>query len=585
VPTAPKMNPAPSAAIQGLLCMMAYWIAESFFLYILPLLREPGYQYTPMHTGFTAIVLAFYTAGGLIAGAAVGALVSKWTKPADPETTTGLIITLLLCIAMMIGLAQRVTAGLPLWYVTSIFLPVGLSLALSLSSKAWSKRLAFLSTPWTAIIFLLAPPFIFDVPDPKPTLLYGTLLFLPFAAAAILLSLLMPLRPLRTRDILGITTLTALMLAICFLLHQAPRSSPHSSAMLPANTPSVILITLDTVRADHLSLFGYERDTTPNLKRLTEQATLYTNAIAPGNITLSTHASIFTGLYPSWHQAHFENGYDQARPLDSKYPVLAEMLSNKGFDTLGIVSNYLYLAHSFGLDRGFTYHDSAGPPLMLTKSYLLRNAVRNFLALFLDPWQYDAIFRRAEDINNAALTVLDKENAQHRKFFLFLNYMDAHGPYLPPGRFATLYPGRDHRMNARHYPTMERRVLSGKRPISDMERRHLISQYDGGIAYMDSCLGTFLDQLKQRGLYDNTLLIITSDHGEAFGERDIIGHGLAVYQDEVHVPLIVKYPNSTAKEVIASPVSLTCCPPFWTCWATNRPRAFKDTPSAAPRTT
>ena len=550
---APKTNLVRSAAIQGLLCMMVYWVAETFFLYILPWLREPGYQYTPMHTGFTAIVLAFYTAGGLIAGAAVGAVVSKRAAN-DPETTTGLIITVLLCIAMTIGLAQRVTAGLPLWYSASIFFPAGLSLVLSLSSRVWSRRLAFLSTPWIAIIFLLAPPFIFDVPDPKPTLLYGTLLFAPFAAVAILLSFLMPLRALRVRDVFGITSLTALMLAACFLLHQAPRSAPHSSAMLPANTPNVILITLDTVRADHLSLFGYERDTAPNLKRFAQEATLYTNAIAPGNMTLSSHASIFTGLYPSWHQAHFENGYDQARPLDSKYPVLAEMLSNKGFDTLGVVSNYLFLAHSFGLDRGFTYHDSAGPPLMLTKSYLLRNAVRNFLALFLDPWQYDAIFRRAEDINDAALAVLDKE--QRHKFFLFLNYMDAHGPYLPPGRFGTLYPGRDRRMNARHYPAMERRVLSGKRPISDMERRHLISQYDGGIAYMDSCLGTFFDQLKQRGLYDNTLLIITSDHGEAFGERDIIGHGLSVYQDEVHVPLIVKYPNSTAKEVIANPVSL-----------------------------
>jgi arylsulfatase A-like enzyme len=556
------MNLARSGAIQGLLCMMAYWVVESFFLYILPWLREPAYQYTPMHTGFTATVLGFYTLGGLIAGAGAGMLVSKWaaTRFNDRtylETTAGLIVTVLLCVAMMIGLAQLITAGFPLWYAASIFLPVGFSLVLSLFSKVWRRRLALLASPWTAIIFLLAPAFLFDVPDPKPTLLQGTILFLPFAAAALLLSILIPLRPLRTRSILGITSLTALMLTACFLMHQPPRrSSPRSSAMLPASTPNVILITLDTVRADHLSLFGYERDTTPNLKRLAQEATLYTNAIAAGNMTISSHASIFTGLYPSWHQAHFENGYDQARPLDSRYPVLAEILSNKGFETVGIVSNYLYLSHGFGMDRGFTYHDSAAPPLMLTKRYLLRNAVRIFLALFLDPWQYDAIFRRAEDINDAALAVLDTENSQHHKFFLFLNYMDAHGPYLPPGRFATLYPGRSRQMNARHYPTMERRVLSGKRPLSDIERRHLISQYDGGIAYMDWCLGTFLDQLKQRGLYDNTLLIITSDHGEAFGERAIIGHGLSVYQDEVHVPLIVKYPHSTAKEVIGEPVSL-----------------------------
>jgi arylsulfatase A-like enzyme len=181
--------------------------------------------------------------------------------------------------------------------------------------------------------------------------------------------------------------------------------------------------------------------------------------------------------------------------------------------------------------------------------------VRNLLASCLEPWQYDAIFRRAEEINDAGLTVLDRENAQHHKFFLFLSYMDAHAPYLPARSFATLYPGRDFKVTARHYPAMERQVLSGKRALTESERPHVISQYDGGIAYMDACLGTLIEQLKQRGLYDNTLLIITSDHGEAFGERAIMGHGLSVYQNEVHVPLIVKYPRSTAEEEISDPVS------------------------------
>jgi arylsulfatase A-like enzyme len=553
---APQVNLARSGAIQGLLSMMAYWVVESFFLYILPWLREPGYQYTSMHTGFTAIVLTSY----IVAGAAVGSLLGIAAKRlfgSDPEAAIGIIFTIILSIRLSISLYYRVNPELPRWYLPLIFLPVGFCLLVSLLSKARSRPLVFLSTPWAASIFLLAPAFIFDVPDPKPTLLSGTLWFLPYAVGAILISLLIPLRSARARNVLPIFSVSAVMLAACFLLHQTPRrSQPRSSAMLPANTPNVILITLDTVRADHLSLLGYERDTTPNLKRLGQEATVYTNAISAGNMTLSSHASIFTSLYPSWHQAHFENGYDQARPLDAKYPVLAGMLAAKGFDTIGIVSNYLYLSHGFGMDRGFTYHDSAGPPLMLTKSYVLRNKVRDFLAHFLEPWQYDAIFRRAEDINRAALAVLDEENAQHHKFFLFLNYMDAHGPYLPPERFATLYPGRDPRMTARHYGTMERQVLSGKRALLDRERNHMISQYDGGIAYMDSCLGQLLDELKKRDLYDNTLLIITSDHGETFGERAMVGHGLSVYQNEVRVPLILKYPHSTVGEVITDPVSL-----------------------------
>ncbi len=549
---APKVNLVRCGAIQGLLAMIAYWVVESFFLYILPWIREPGYQYTSMHTGFTAFVLAFYIVAGTLGGIIVGASVKRFS--ARPRMI-GVILTTLLSISLTIGLYFRVNPALPSWYLPSIYFPVGFSILLSVFSETWSKRLAFLTTPWTAAIFLLAPPFIFDVPDPKPTLLLGTLSFLPYVAGALLLSFSIPLDRLRARSILSLASVSALMVAACLLLHESPRrSSPGSTKMLAANTPNVILITLDTVRADHLSLYGYERDTTPNLKRLAQEATVYTNAIAPGNMTLSSHASIFTSLYPSWHQAHFEKDHDQAQPLDSKYPVLAQILADKGFDTIGVVSNYLYLSHGFGLDRGFTYHDSSGPPLMLTKSYVLRNAVRNLLALFLQPWQYDSIFRRAQDINDSALAFLDKENP--RKFFLFLNYMDAHGPYLPPARFATLFPGRDSRMIARHYPNMERQVLSEKRPISDRERRHLISQYDGGIAYMDSSIGTFLDQLKRRGLYDNTLLIITSDHGETFGERSMIGHGLSVYQDQVHVPLIIKYPHSTSKEVIGDPVSL-----------------------------
>jgi arylsulfatase A-like enzyme len=537
-----RVTEARSGAIQGLLCMMAYWIVESYFLYILPWLREPGYQYTSMHTGFTAIVLAVYIGAGLLVGAVLG----KWATSKD----TSVLLTALLSIGLIIGIYFRVNPSLPSWYLPAIFLPVGASLLLSL----FSKRLTFLSNPWTATIFLLAPPFIFDV-DPKPSLWSGTLSFLPYAVAAILLSFLMPLRQPKTRTLFGVASISIVMLAVCFLLHESPRrSTPPRSAKLAATTPNIILITLDTVRADHLSLYGYERDTTPNLQRLAQEATVYSNAIAPGNMTLSTHASIFTSLYPSWHEAHFEKGYEQARALDSKYPVLAQTLADKGFETVGIVSNYLFLSHGFGLDRGFTYHDSSGPPLMLTKSYVLRNAVRNLLAMFLQPWQYDSIFRRAEDINDSALAFLEKENPH--KFFLFLNYMDAHGPYLPPARFATLFPGRDTRMIARHYPNMERQVLAEKRPISDRERRHLISQYDGGIAYMDASIGIFLDQLKRRGLYDNTLLIITSDHGETFGERSMIGHGLSVYQDQVHVPLIVKFPHSTTKEVIGDPVSL-----------------------------
>ncbi|HUJ20218.1 MAG TPA: sulfatase, partial [Bryobacteraceae bacterium] len=337
-------------------------------------------------------------------------------------------------------------------------------------------------------------------------------------------------------------------------LASQPRATPP-----PHTTPNIILITLDTVRADHTSLYGYERDTTPNLRRLAAQSTVYTHAISPGDMTLSSHASIFTGLYPSWHRAHFEQGYNWGRPLDTRHLTLADILSGKGFDTAAMVANYLYLAPGFGLDRGFAYHDSSGPSVFLGKTprFLLRERVRNFLIRFEKPWEFDAMFRRAEEINRSALAFLEKEKSQGRKFFCFLNYMDAHTPYLPPGRYATLYPGYDPGIDTNRYNDLEEKVLTLRRPISGHERRHLVSQYDGGIAYMDWALGELVKELKQRGLYDNTLLIVTSDHGEAFGEKAMMGHALSVYQDMVRVPLLIKYPGESAPELADETVSLT----------------------------
>jgi arylsulfatase A-like enzyme len=358
---------------------------------------------------------------------------------------------------------------------------------------------------------------------------------------------------------LSLSVVAGALLATCLLLHQEPyRATRRSPASIPPGKPNIMLVTLDTVRADHMSLYGYERDTTPNLSKLAEEASVYTRAIAPGDMTLSSHASIFTGLYPSWHKTHFDPAHPAGRPLDGKYPVLPEILSAKGFDSIGIAANYLFLGAGFGLDRGYSYYDvsAATPFLGATRSFFLRQRIRNILIRFSEPWRYDPVFRRAGEINDAALTLLRREKAEARNFFLFLNYMDAHSPYLPPGQFATRYPGVDRGIPSGHYDGILKDVVTRKHHLSDRERRHFMSQYDAGIAYMDASIGTLIDGLKQEGLYENTLLIITADHGEAFGERDLMGHALSVYQDEVHVPLIVHYPKQQNHVAVDTPVSL-----------------------------
>lgn len=552
-----KANLARLGAMQGLLAWIAYWLVESFFLHLRPWLLQPPEEYMPSHAGFTAALLGIYAVCGLLTGALAGIIVASWSAPRSHDldaSRTGLAATLFLAFLLSLSVFLRPPWELPLRYLALVLLPIGLSFAISLRFPPWSNRLAFLTNPWTVTAFLLAPPFLFDGTEGRLSPSAGAISFLPWAGAAILISFLIPLRSFKPRSVVPLTLASALVLAACFLVHRIPRvTPPRTSAALSPNAPNMILITLDTVRADHLSLFGYERDTTPNLKTLAREATVYTNAIAPGNMTLSSHASIFTGLYPSSHHAHLERNH--ALPLDPDCPTLAGILSAKGFDTVGVVANYTFLAHGFGLDRGFTYVDSEPqvPTLGGTSSFSLRDDVRKFFSYLGDPPRLKATFRPAEAINTAALAAVDRESSQNHKFFLFLNYMDAHWPYLPPGRFATLYPGRDRDLR---YSTSEQQVLSQKRPLSDHERQAYISQYDGGIAYMDWCLGQFIAQLKQRGLYDNTLLIVASDHGEAFGERNLLGHALAVYQDEIHVPLLIKYPHSTTGAVIAEPVSL-----------------------------
>jgi arylsulfatase A-like enzyme len=576
--------------VEGLLIWVAYWIVESFLLHILPWLAEPSYAYVPPDARFTAVLLALYAAAGVVTGAIAGiALVSysgSDTAPSrsrvgsesrpgsdDSESRASAgssgsefrirpAITLVLCAVVLVSVLPNVPRGLPAWFVCLLFLPTGAGLAASLFSSAVEKRFRVVANAWVACAVLLALPMIVVRTNPRPPLMSAALSLLPFAIGALAAAALTMARPI-AQSARRTAVLAALLLIACFVLHQQPRELPPRAARTSSGKPDVILITLDTVRADHLSLYGYVRDTTPNLRALAQHATVYTNAISAGDMTLSSHASIFTGLYPSWHQAHFDRGYEWGRPLDSKYPTLAEILAGNGFDTAAIISNYLYLAPGFGLDRGFLHHDSAAPVKFLgtSKGFLLRERVRNSLTPFFKPWQYDPMFRNAEEIDSAALAFFDREKAQGRRFFGFLNYMDAHWPYLPPGRFATMYPGYDPHIRTNHYDAIEREVVSLRRPMSAREREHLLSQYDGSIAYLDWALGKLIEALKQRGLYDNTLLVITSDHGEAFGERGIVGHALSVYQDLVHVPLLIKYPGQTDPASVSRAVSLTSLMP------------------------
>ncbi len=265
------------------------------------------------------------------------------------------------------------------------------------------------------------------------------------------------------------------------------------SAAEPLN---VLLISIDTCRADHLSCYGYHRKTTPNIDAIAGEGVLFANVITPVTNTLPAHCSMLTGTNPPYHGVHDNYNYQ----LPDSNVTLAETLRNQGYVTGGFVSSFV-LDSQFGLDQGFdTYDDDvdAGsrPAPVLSE-------------------------RRAEAVNRPAIKWLEEHAAD--RFFLFLHYYDPHAPYEPPQPFATEF--------------------------SD-------DLYAGEIAYVDRQIGEVVAKLKHLGLYDSTLIVITADHGEGLGDHSEDSHGFFVYHSTTKVPLIVTAPNHRMARRIDEPVAL-----------------------------
>jgi len=316
------------------------------------------------------------------------------------------------------------------------------------------------------------------------------------------------------------------------------------------SSPNIILLTMDTVRADHLGIYGYARQNTPNLRRLLQESTLYTDLVAASSITLTSHATMFTGLYPRSHGAYKQfPGFPLGRPLADGIPTIASILDSAGYHRVALSANLWFLGQEWGMLRGFEYSWTPRPmPLIeANHAYLLRSRIGQF---FPDPPVANDLYAsaavNAATINRRAITMLDQLSGQEAPFFLFLNYMDAHWPYHPPAPYDTMYPGRSDRFteNDDEDAALRNHVDCDGEPVPTGYAPHAVSQYDGSIGFMDLQIGELVGYLKQNGLFENTLIIITSDHGEALGDHGSLGHNASVYQDQIHVPLIVKYPGS-----------------------------------------
>ena len=208
---------------------------------------------------------------------------------------------------------------------------------------------------------------------------------------------------------------------------------------------------------------------------------------------------------------------------------------------MAVVANWVYLCPDFGSTRGFQTSYVLMPAVTGSR-LLLRSHLGPLVDALVSSDELSASFSRAEEVNQVVFELLVQAKRDVVPFFLFVNYMDGHEPYVPPAPFNTLFPGRDRSLPDNAYRTMRFQVLGGDREISPEERGHFVSQYDGGIRYLDSQLARLVSQLKDLGLFQNSMIVITSDHGEEFGEHSLVGHGYSLFQNEVHIPLVMKYP-------------------------------------------
>jgi arylsulfatase A-like enzyme len=318
--------------------------------------------------------------------------------------------------------------------------------------------------------------------------------------------------------------------------------------------PNVVLLVLDTVRADHLSCYGYVRPTSPRIDALAAISDRYARVESTAPWTLPSHVSMFTGRFPFQHGADSgrlsDGSVHDGRPLAPSNPTLAEALSACGYLTAGFVANYVYLSETFGVHRGFQVYEVEllDAPGMNAKLFAWLDAV--------PPGQ---------------------------PFFAFVNYMDAHRPYntdpLPserPAGLPVLAP--DPMPTSALLRELSEQVLGRGENADPALLERIVSRYDNGIAWLDLAVGAVVDELAARDLWEDTLLIVTSDHGEYFGEHGLVEHSKDLYQPVIAVPLICKRPGQTQGRVIERRTSLANVPDLV---FAHLPRALRERHGAA----
>ncbi|MGC4050828.1 MAG: sulfatase [Paludibaculum sp.] len=505
--------------------------------------------------------LALWVVAGCVAAAGCARIWFLLGAPRNPEEaearmTRAAGITVLLVFAYV--LARRSQGLVPT--VLALAVPAGLMVAGLMAgwNARWARWTWFLMNPVTLTVAVLLRPWMYAYVLPKG----NALVQISFSSLAFVAVLAVSWLLFRNQSgnwgarfaVLASVWIAAIAIVLGFGLRaRVPLPGAVAEGAVPSR-PNVILITLDTVRADHLHLYGYGRQTTPNLEEFARQATVYRDAVSAADWTAPSHATMMTGLYALRHGVRYDYPDVRLGHIPRSAPTLAEVLQHYGYRTAALVANRAYLAPEIGFGRGFDMYRVPTTPVSLEGSRMPSVLRSTRLRLLGITGADEPYVPGSKMIDEAGLVLRKWKQAQPS--FLFLNLMDAHWPYNPPPPFRNRF-----RTPARHWSSTEfyelvKLVDEEKRVVTPQEREDLAAAYDSGIAYADHQLGRLFQILRENGVFDNSLIIVTADHGEVFGERSLMEHGVSVYQDQVHVPLIVKYPGQQQRKDVGITVSL-----------------------------
>ena len=282
-----------------------------------------------------------------------------------------------------------------------------------------------------------------------------------------------------------------------------------------SSRPNVLLVSIDSLRADHVGSYGYTRDTSPTIDRLARRGVLFESAISSASWTIPAHMTMLTGLPPEVHDVR-----TNTRALGPDALTLAKVLQDAGYETAAFVSGPTVMAQ-YGFGRGFALFDESMVQTNRARAHLgiTSPGLADLVDGYLERWDY---------------------GGREAPFFVFLHMWDVHYDYTPPEPYDRMfdpdYTGDLTSVNFEHNP----KINPG---MDKRDLQHLIALYDGEIRFTDEHLGRVLDRLRAMGVLDDTIVVVTSDHGEEFFEHGLKGHAKTLYDEVLHVPLVISYPR------------------------------------------